>query len=120
MGERAVRGLFFDLDDTLSDTTGTREARARLAYQSLASPNLDCEAFVALVMEPVGERIVRGVPAVVEELGMAETEDGQAAAEVWFFEGCLHLLLPMKGAVELITSLAQDYVLGVITNGQER
>jgi phosphoglycolate phosphatase-like HAD superfamily hydrolase len=42
-----IRAVFFDLDDTLCDTIGTREARARVAFESLAAerPELDGAAF---------------------------------------------------------------------------
>jgi FMN phosphatase YigB (HAD superfamily) len=80
MGSKSpIRAVFFDLDDTLCDTLGTREARARVAFESIvqALPGLDREDFIVRVMEPTSDRIVRGVPAVVRELGLAETEAGR-------------------------------------------
>jgi len=114
-----IRAVFFDLDDTLCDTIGTREARARLAFDAIARerPDLTRETFVARVMERVGERIVRGVPAVAEELGLARTEAGRAAIGAWFFVGCIELLRPFKSVTETVDRLSSAYKLGVITNG---
>jgi len=114
-----IRAVFFDLDDTLCDTIATREARARLAFEALAGEyaHLDGEAFVSRVMERRDERDVRGVPAVIHELGIVETEAGRAAIGAWFFEGCIELLRPLEGVAETIEWLRRDYALGVITNG---
>jgi len=117
--ETPIRAVFFDLDDTLCDTIGTREARARLAFDAIARerPDLDRETFIARVMEPVGERIVRGVPAIAEELGLAWTEAGRAAIGAWFFVGCIELLRPLNGVTQTVERLSSAYKLGVITNG---
>src|SRR5687768_8516752 len=114
-----IRAVFFDLDDTLCDTIGTREARARVAFDLivLALPGLDLEDFMVRVMEPTSDRIVRGVPAVVRELGLAETEAGRKAIATWFFDGCIELLRSFEGVVETIDRLRGRYSLGVITNG---
>ena len=44
-----ILAVFFDLDDTLCDTIGTREARARLAFEALTRerPELEYEEFLA-------------------------------------------------------------------------
>src|SRR3989304_8339620 len=84
-----IRAVFFDLDDTLCNTIGTREARARRAFEALRRerPNLDGDAFVSRVMEPAGPLLVRGVPAVVNELGLALTPGGRDALALWDFVG---------------------------------
>jgi len=114
-----LHAVFFDLDDTLCDTIGTREARARLAFEALSChrPGLGCEEFVARAMEPIGDRVVRGVPAVVGELGLAGSEAGRAAIGAWFFDGCIELLRGFEGVAETVDRLRGDYTLGVITNG---
>src|SRR6266581_4495084 len=110
-----LRAVFFDLDDTLCDTIGTREARARRAFQLLAPaiPDLRETEFVKLVMEPTGDRIVRGVTAVVESLGLAKSPAGRAAAAASW----LDLLCLMPGARQTLDTLRQTYLLGIITNG---
>jgi putative hydrolase of the HAD superfamily len=114
-----LHAVFFDLDDTLCDTIGTREARARMAFEALARerPDLDGEELVARVMEPTGNRVVRGVPAVVEELRLAGSKAGRAATSVWLFDGCIGLLRAFEGVAETVDRLRDDYTLGVITNG---
>jgi putative hydrolase of the HAD superfamily len=117
-----IRVVFFDLDDTLCDTIGTREARARLAFEAIASerPQLEREEFVARVMSPMGDRIVRGVPPIVEELGLAAMEPGEKAIGAWFFEGCIELLHAVDGVVETIERIRDSYALGLITNGDAK
>ena len=114
-----IRAVFFDLDDTLCDTIGTRQARARLAFEAVARerPALGREEFVAHVMERRDERDVRGVPVVIDELGLAGTEAGRVAIGAWFFGGCIELLRPLEGVIETVERLRADYTLGVITNG---
>jgi putative hydrolase of the HAD superfamily len=114
-----VRAVFFDLDDTLCDTIGTREARAHLAFEAIARerPDVGREEFVARVMETTGDRIVRGVPAVVEEMRIAGSEAGRSAIGAWFFAGCIDLLRALEGVAETVERLRDDYALGVITNG---
>ena len=114
-----IRAVFFDLDDTLCDTIGTREARARLAFQSIgpAVAGLACNDFLARVMAPKGERDVHGLLAVVEELGLTQSAAGRSAIATWFFEGCTHLLRPLDGVIETVDLLRTHYRLGVITNG---
>ena len=115
-----MRAVFFDLDDTLIHTTGTRRRRMRLAFETLSAavPSLDRRWFYARVqaVDPASGWL-RGVGAVVEELGLAHTEAGRRAAGLWFYEGCLEILKPHSGARRAIRSLTRDYRLGVITNG---
>jgi putative hydrolase of the HAD superfamily len=117
-----IRAVFFDLDDTLCDTIGTREVRARLAFEVIANerPDIDCEAFVSRVMEPAGERTVRGIAAVVEELGLSGTEAGERALSTWFFDGCMNTLNGTDGAREVLEELNLKYTVGIITNGEEK
>src|SRR3990172_12148336 len=114
-----LHAVFIDLDDTLCDTTGTREARARLAFEAIEGerPELGGDDFVARVMEPIGDRVVRGVQPVVEELGLGGSEAGRMAIGVWFFEGCMELLRAFEGVAETVDRLRGGYALGVITNG---
>lgn len=114
-----IRAVFFDLDDTLCDTIGTREARARLAFEAVRAslPALSCDDFVARVMERRDARDVHGVPAVIQDLGLGDTKAGRAAIGVWFFDGCINLLRPFEDVAETVDRLRKDYTLGVITNG---
>ncbi len=118
----AIRAVFFDLDDTLCDTIGTREERARRAFSLLCRehPRLDTESLVARAMAPAGDRLVTGVPAVLRELGLAETPTGTLAAGIWYFEGCLDLVRPHPGVVETVAVLRRSYTLGIVTNGETK
>jgi HAD superfamily hydrolase (TIGR01549 family) len=71
-------------------------------------------------MEPAGDRVVRGVPAVVGELGLAGTEAGEKAVGGWFFDGCLETLGFVDGARQVLEGLSAKYVLAIITNGGEK
>ena len=89
-----LRAVFFDLDDTLCDSIGARPERARRAFQRLRRdhPHLDVEALIARALEPAGPRIVRGVPAVLEELGVKDTPAGREALDIWWFRPSERLL----------------------------
>ena len=115
-----IRAVFFDLDDTLCQTSPTREPRARLAHEALVSAGhvLDFDAFYAAIVEydPVIEYI-RGMDSVLEEHGMHETEAGLLASKLWLFQGCEHLVQPYEGCLELLNAISGVQKLGVITNG---
>ena len=69
--EPRVRAVFFDLDDTLCDTIGTREARARRAFEGLCrmQAGFDAETLVRRALEPLSA--YRGVlPWQVEPPGL--------------------------------------------------
>ncbi len=114
-----IRAVFFDLDDTLCDTIGTREARARRVFGLLwpEMGNFDGEAFVARVLEPIeGDRAVRGLRAVLEELGIGGTPAGLRAMRMWSFAGCEELLKTFEGVSDTVQELSREYAVGVITN----
>ena len=117
-----LRAVFFDLDDTLSDTTGTRLHRAQRVYQRLQAelPHLDADSFIerALDVDPATGWVL-GVEPLIKELGLLETAVGREALDLWFFKGCFDLLATYPGAQEVIRALSDEYILGVITNGRE-
>ncbi len=116
----ALRAVFFDLDDTLCDTIGTRPQRARRAFERLVldHPRLDADILVARALEQMGPpRSARGVPRVLEELGVADTQAGRQAVDFWFFVGCSELLRPFPGVRETLPQLSRRYALGLVTNG---
>ena len=112
-----IRAVFFDLDDTLCDTIGTREARARLAFECLCQTHseLDRDVLVKRALEPRDEpRSAVGVRGVLMELGLLETAAGTAALEAarYYYEPlCL-----FDGVKETLAELMGSYELGVITN----
>ena len=112
-----IRAVFFDLDDTLCDTTGTRESRARRAFECLCqrNPNLDVDALVRRALEPVSEpRSAVGVRGVLMELGLLETAAGTEA-----LDAVRHYYEPLclfDGVRETLVELMRSYELGVITN----
>jgi FMN hydrolase / 5-amino-6-(5-phospho-D-ribitylamino)uracil phosphatase len=112
-----IRAVFFDLDDTLCDTIGTREARARRAFECLcrADSTLDFEALVTRALEPLAEpRSALGVRGVLAELGLLEREPGTAALEA--VRDHHELLRLLDGVADTLEELSGVYDLGVITN----
>ena len=112
-----IRAVFFDLDDTLCDTIGTREARARRAFECLCQPHsgLDVDVLVRRALEPLSEpRSAVGVRGVLTELGLLESTAGAAALEAvrsYYEPLCL-----FDGVKETLDELRRSYELGVITN----
>ena len=118
-----IRAVFFDLDDTLCPTSSTREARARLAHEVLTQSGHEVEfdAFFASVVEyDPALKFIRGMTHALTQLGLHETEAGKIAHDLWFFEGCEHLVRPFDGCTELLAVLAELHKVGVITNGPIR
>ena len=117
-----MKAIFFDLDDTLCDTNGSRQERAQLASARLVreQPHLDAAELATRILEidPV-HGWPRGVSPLLQELGLEESEAGLEARCLWLFQDCMELLKTWPGEAELIRQLSADYVLGVITNGAE-
>ena len=113
----SLRAVFFDLDDTLCDTIGTREARARVAFECLCRTHsgLDVDVLVRRALEPLSEpRSAVGVRGVLTELGLLESAAGTAA-----LEAVRHYYEPLclfDGVRETLEELVRSYALGVITN----
>jgi HAD superfamily hydrolase (TIGR01549 family) len=115
-----IKAVFFDLDDTLCNTSGSRHDRARIAARILAEAEseLDAEDLVARILEPVSDDgWPRGVASVLVELGLTHTPHGIRAHNAWFFEGCEDLVRSFEGCAEALALLRESYTLGVITNG---
>jgi HAD superfamily hydrolase (TIGR01549 family) len=117
-----VRAIFFDLDDTLCDTTGTRSERTErcLARLRRDHPDVDPEWFVERVFEPTNApRGIRGVPRVIDELSLADSPAGRDANRMWFFVDAYDLLRPLPGVRETLATLGEKYALSIVTNGED-
>jgi HAD superfamily hydrolase (TIGR01549 family) len=117
-----MRAIFFDLDDTLCDTNGSRLQRARLASECLACayPHLEATTLAERILEiDPAHGWPRGVGPLLQDLGIEGSAAGLEARGLWFFQGCMHLLRPWPGVTDLIRRLSRDHVLGVVTNGPE-
>jgi putative hydrolase of the HAD superfamily len=117
-----MKAIFFDLDDTLCDTNGSRLERARLASARLVreQPHLDAAILASKILEvDPAHGWPRGVSPLLKDLGLEESEAGAEARGLWFFQGCMELLKAWPGEIDLIRRLSADYALGVITNGAE-
>jgi putative hydrolase of the HAD superfamily len=115
-----IRAVFFDLDDTLCQTSWSRRERALLAHEALANAGhaFEFEAFLASILEyDPAIKFMRGMDSVLKQHGLHETEAGLLASKLWLFQGCEHLVRPYDGCAELLTALAEVQKLGVITNG---
>ena len=116
------RAVFFDLDDTLCNTSVSRFERARLVAQVLVehSPLLTQEDLIARVLEQMPETgWPRGARPLVQELGLSDTGIGREAIGRWYFEGCEHLIVGFPGGAAAVAGLSSEYDLGVITNGED-
>ena len=112
----AIRAVFFDLDETLLDTTGTNPQRAQRIATRLRSERseIDAALFVErLLASPKTES------AVVKEFGLLGTSLGDEIVELWFFQGCLDLTRSFADTEPALRELTQTHQLGVITNGRE-
>lgn len=115
-----LRAIFFDLDDTLCDTIGTRSERARKAFERVVAehPGLDIAWLVRRALEPLAEpREVRGIAAVLNEIGLSETPLGRTAIETYVAYHQPLQLFP--GVRETVGKLTTRYNLGIISNGEE-
>ena len=117
-----LRAIFFDLDDTLLQTTATRTERASLSAEALLphASGLDLETLIARMLAPNDEGFPVGTKPIVEELGLAGSEAAEHARGIWFFEGCEHLITCYDGAEAVVDALYLDYTLGVISNGHPK
>jgi putative hydrolase of the HAD superfamily len=117
-----VRAIFFDLDDTLCDTTGTRSERTErcLARLRRDHPDVDPEGFVERVFEPTNApRGIRGVPRVIDDLSLADSPAGRDAKRMWFFVDAYDLLRPLPGVRATLPALGEKYALSIVTNGED-
>ena len=115
-----IRAVFFDLDDTLCQTTWSRRERALLAHAALtdAGHEIDFDAFFASILEYDPEiKFIRGITYALQGFGLHETDAGKVAHGLWFFQGCEHLVQPYEGCLDLLSAIAGVQKLGVITNG---
>ena len=116
------RAIFFDLDDTLCDTTGTRSERTErcLARLRRDHPDVDPEGFVERVFEPTNARRgIRGVPRVIDDLSLADSPAGRDASRMWFFVDAYDLLRPLPSVRETLPAMSDKYSLSIVTNGQD-
>ncbi|HEX5371090.1 MAG TPA: HAD family hydrolase [Dehalococcoidia bacterium] len=116
-----IRAVFFDLDDTLCNTSVSRRDRALLAAKTIAAanPDLDVDELVLRILEPQpGAGSPRGVGPLLADLGVSDTDAGRAARGLWFFQGCEHLVSSFESCLDAIAVLRRNYKLGVITNGR--
>jgi FMN phosphatase YigB (HAD superfamily) len=114
------RAIFFDLDDTLCNTSVSRRERATICARILheADSSHAVPVLVESILRPVSDTDwPRGITPVLRELGLEETPHGLRARGAWFFEDCEHLICSYDGCLDVLESLAPHYTLGIITNG---
>jgi putative hydrolase of the HAD superfamily len=116
-----LKAVLFDFDDTLVETSGSREERARRAHQRLtdAGHQVGWSAFWRSVNEFQSDGYRRGVSPVMRDLGLEGTPLARECIDLWFFKGCEELIWLSPGCVEVLHELRQRFMLGIITNGVE-
>lgn len=130
MPERLPRAVFFDLDDTLCDYSGAREARLRIAF-GLAFCQANREAPERLVDRMVSESISIH-PHASDHFGHLlarhgiDQPDAAAAAVNWYRQNRFHGLDLFPDALGIIGRVRSIVVqggthsvapVGIITNG---
>jgi FMN phosphatase YigB (HAD superfamily) len=116
----SLRAVFFDLDDTLCDTIGSRPERARKAFERLCGeyPHLDADQLVERAVAQMQEpRWARGILPLLEEMGLAQTAAGTAALRVFLTHFAPIRLFPE--VEQTLIRLGEKYALGIISNAQE-
>ena len=118
----AIKAVLFDFDDTLIDTSASREERIRRAYDRLhaegipvawntlwhAINDLDEDGFYR-----------RGMEGAMDDLRLTGTTLGDECIGLWRFEGAEDLIVPSDGCIGCLEALTPHYRLGVLTNGPE-
>jgi putative hydrolase of the HAD superfamily len=119
-GRLPLKVVFFDLDDTLCDTIGSRPERARKAFERLCGeyPHLDADQLVERAVAQMQEpRWARGILPLLEELGLAQTAAGTDALRIFLTHfGPIRLFPDVE---QTLIQLGKKYALGVISNAQE-
>src|SRR6266516_862482 len=116
-----LRVVFFDLDDTLCDTIGSRPVRARRAFERLCGeyPHLDADRLVERALAQMQEpRWARGILPLLEELGLARTAAGTDALRIFLTHFDPVRLFP--DVEQTLSRLGEKYAPGIITNAQKR
>ena len=117
-----LEAIFFDLDDTLCNTSASRFERARLVADVIRGHDstFSVSALIEMLLTPMaGTPWPQGPRPILEKLGLAETDAGQRARGLWFFRGCEHLMGSYENRDDTIRLLVSKFRLGVITNGDD-
>ena len=117
-----LKAVLFDFDDTLIDTTSSREERALRAYRRLREEgvHVSWRAFWHSINDlDEGGFYRRGMGPVMRDLGLQGSALGDECNGFWFFKGAEDLLTLSIGCTDLLDVLRTHYRLGVITNGPE-
>jgi putative hydrolase of the HAD superfamily len=114
-----LKAVLFDFDDTLVDTSGSREERARRAHRRLLDDGHEVawSPFWRSVNALAGDGYRRGMTPVMRDLGLEGTALGRECIDLWFFKGCEDLVSLSQGCFDLLDDLRHTYRLGIITNG---
>ena len=116
-GLSRLRGIFFDLDNTLIDRERAYEAYLRELSGRLPDPFADGAALQA--MRELDDRGMRDRTEFCRLVAERFPELGPTPARVWhdFAGGLTRAVTAAPEVVALVQRLAQRYLLAVVTNG---
>ncbi len=112
-----IRAVVCDLDGTLLDTLKDISAAANHGLREAGLPERTMDEYRAFVGHGIRELFRQSVPAGT---GGETYEKAVASYLAWYPEHCTELTDPFPGVMELMDSLKERYVLGVLSNKTER
>ena len=115
-----IKAVLFDLDDTLIDSSRSREERALRAHRRLRAEGVVVAwpAFWRSINSlDEGGFYSKGVEGAIRDLGLHATALGDECVGLWRFIGAEDLLTHSTGCTDALDVLKARYRLGVVTNG---
>jgi len=117
-----IKWLFFDIDNTLFDSTRSAEQSRKNAIRAMISAGLKAKEEPAyeklkIIIEEQGSNYEHHFNELVEFYNKEEKRRIVAAGVVAYHNTTREYLVPFEGVSETLTELSKNYKLGIISNG---